>query len=122
MVLEYLEERQISVWAVAKRMDADSTHLRRVLTGRRPGSQELLKSVLDTAQSMPTRHRSRRHEDTERLIGAAAHMFFLRRGDFESAIFNEPNEMEICGMGLTWKRPEPQPRKREKLKTGKDNL
>jgi hypothetical protein len=34
---------------------------------------------------MPER-RQERSDDVERLIDAAAHVFFLKRGDFESAI------------------------------------
>jgi len=115
-VLEYLEERGISIWAVAKRMETDSTHLRRVLTGRREGSQELLRSVLENARAMPTRYH-RRNEDTTRLIEAAAHIFFLQRGDFESAIFADPEEFGLYGPGPT--RKHPQPRKEERLKARK---
>ena len=62
-VLQYLEEHHISIWAVARRMETDSTHLRRVLYGRREGSQELLRSVLENARAIPARYH-RRHEDT----------------------------------------------------------
>ena len=117
-VLQYLEERHISIWAVARRMESDSTHLRRVLTGRREGSQELLRSVLENARAMPTRYH-RRNEDTTRLIEAAAHIFFLQRGDFESAIFADPEEFGLYGPGPTRKHPQPQPRKGEKLKPRK---
>jgi hypothetical protein len=96
IVLQYLERRQISVWSVALRMEADPGHLRRVLTGRRAGSQALLRSVLETARAMPARPH-RRQEDFDRLIQAAAHVFFLRRGDFESAIFAEPDEPRLYG-------------------------
>jgi hypothetical protein len=103
LVLQYLERRQISVWAVAVRMEADPTHLRRVLTGRRAGSQALLRSVLETARSMPARPH-RRQEDTDRLIEAATHVFFLRRGDFESAIFADPDEFGLYAPGPARKR------------------
>lgn len=113
-VLQYLERRRISIWSVAMRMEADPTHLRRVLTGRRRGSQALFKSVLQTARSMPARPH-RRQEDTDRLIEAATHVFFLRRGDFESAIFAEADEIGLYGPGPTRKRPHPRKEDKSKL-------
>jgi len=84
-IRQYLEKRGISMWAVARRLGMHPGHLRRVLTGRREGSLALLKSVAEMAETMPGRPR-RRQQDVERLIDAATHMFFLKRGDFESAI------------------------------------
>ena len=91
-ILQYLQRRRISVWSVAMHLDTDPGHLRRVLTGRREGSQALLRAVLEAAMTMQGRPR-RRHQDIDRLLHAATHMFFLKRGNFESAIFADPNEM-----------------------------
>jgi hypothetical protein len=99
-VLEYLERREISVWAVARRMKADSTHLSRVLHGKRVGSQKLLQTVLETAMGMRERRwPPRRGEDVDRLIEAAVHVFFVQRGDFESAIFMEADDWGLYGPG-----------------------
>ena len=106
LVLQYLERRRISVWSVAMQMEADPTHLRRVLTGRREGSQALLSSVLRTARSMRARPH-RRQEDLDRLIEAATHVFFLRRGDFDSAIFTDADDMGFHGPGPARKRAHP---------------
>jgi len=92
-VLDYLQERRISVWAVARRLETDATHLRRVLTGQRKGSQALLQAVMDAAETMQGRRVHRTGDEVDHLIDAAAHMFFLQRGDFESAIFVDPDEM-----------------------------
>lgn len=40
---------------------------------------------MQTAKNMPGR-REERPDEVERLIDAATHVFFLKRGDFESAI------------------------------------
>ncbi len=60
-------------------------HLRRVLSGKREGSIALLRTVAEAIETIPGRPR-RRQEDIHRLIDAATHTFFLKRGDFESAI------------------------------------
>jgi transcriptional regulator with XRE-family HTH domain len=86
VIRQYLEERGISVHAVSARLGVHPGHLRRVLSGERAGSRAFLKSVAAMAESMPGR-RDERPDDVERLIDAATHMFFLKRGDFESAIF-----------------------------------
>jgi hypothetical protein len=93
-ILQYLEERRISVWSVAVRMNADPGHLRRVLNGRRKGSRALLEAVYETAQTMRGRP-WRWQEDTDRLIEAATHVFFVSRGDFESAVFADPAEIGL---------------------------
>ena len=114
-ILEYLQEQRISVWRVAVRLDADPGHLRRVLTGRREGSQALLHAVMETARTMPGRPH-RRIRDVDRLVEAAAHMFFLRRGRFESAIFTDPEEMGLYGpahrRGRAFEPPKKEPRKK----------
>jgi hypothetical protein len=98
-VLEYLRERRVSVWSVAIRMNVDPTHLRRVLTGRRRGSQALLEAVMEKAQYMDGRP-PRGYEDTARLIAAATHVFFLARADFDSAIFATADEDWLYGPGV----------------------
>ena len=90
IVRRRLEERGISVYAVATRLGMHPGHLRRVLRGERPGSAALLQSVADIAEAMPEqpqrRPDRRSSEDIGRLIEAAAHVFFLKRGKFESPI------------------------------------
>lgn len=94
-----LDQKGISIWALARRMDIDQGHLRRVLQGQRPGSAKLLQEMWDTLQSMPGRRRRRVHEDIHRLVRAAVHVFFVNRGDFESDIFAEPGEDTLYGPG-----------------------
>jgi transcriptional regulator with XRE-family HTH domain len=84
-IRRYLEDRGISARAVAARMGVHPGHLQRVLSGRRQGSRGFLKSVMQVAKNMPGR-REERPDEVERLIDAATHVFFLKRGDFESAI------------------------------------
>ncbi len=85
IIRQYLEQRGISTSAIADRLGVHPGHLRRVLNGEREGSRSFLRSVARTAESMPDRRRDR-PEDVERLINAATHVFFLKRGNFESAI------------------------------------
>jgi hypothetical protein len=69
--------------AIAVRVNIDPRHLRRVLAGERPGSVALLDSVSDLAEEMPG-HTPQEKEAS--LINAAVHMFFLKRGGFDSEI------------------------------------
>jgi transcriptional regulator with XRE-family HTH domain len=85
IIRQYLEQRQISARALAARMGVHPGHLQRVLTGEREGSREFLKAIVTAAERMPGRRRED-PDDVERLIDAATHVFFLKRGDFESAI------------------------------------
>jgi transcriptional regulator with XRE-family HTH domain len=85
-IRQNLQDRGISVRAVATRMGIHPGHLQRVLSGKRAGSRKFLKSIADEIKGMPDR-RHQRQDEVERLIDAATHMFFLKRGDFESAIF-----------------------------------
>jgi hypothetical protein len=85
-IRQYLQRRRISSWSIARRLEIDHGHLHRVLTGQRPGSAALLKAVAEMAEKL-THHRN--HEEIHRLIDAATHVFFLKRGGFESDIFND---------------------------------
>jgi transcriptional regulator with XRE-family HTH domain len=85
VIRQYLEHRQISARALAMRMGIHPGHLQRVLSGEREGSREFLKAIANAAERMPDGRRED-PDDVERLIGAATHVFFLKRGDFESAI------------------------------------
>jgi len=99
-------------------METDATHLRRVLTGQRKGSQALLQAVMDAAETMQGRRVHRSSDEVDHLIEAAAHMFFLQRGDFESAIFLDPDEMHTGLYG-------PGPRKgrtRGKIRNSKSEI
>ena len=78
-----LEARGIAVRALAVRLGVNQTHLIRVLSGERPGSRRLLESMAELVETMPGR---RPQDDVGRLIDAAVHVFFLKRGDFESEI------------------------------------
>jgi transcriptional regulator with XRE-family HTH domain len=80
-----LEWRGISVHAIARSLGVDPRHLRRVLSGERPGSRALLKSVADLAETMSGR---RPQEDVARLINAAVHVFFVKRGKFDSEVWS----------------------------------
>jgi len=79
-----LEYRGLSINAIAVRLGVDPRHLRRVLRGERPGSAELLESIADLIENMGNR---RAQEEGCRLISAAVHMFFVKRGKFDSEIF-----------------------------------
>ena len=81
-----LEGRRISVYAVAARLGKHPGHLARVLHGERPGSAALLQSVEQITESMLDQPRRHRQEDIVRLIDAAVHVFFLKRGKFQSPI------------------------------------
>ena len=84
-IRKQLEERGIPMGAVAARLGIDRGHLHRILHDQRSASPEMLRSMAVLAASMPQRAR-RHHEDAARLIEAATHTFFLKRGVFESAI------------------------------------
>jgi transcriptional regulator with XRE-family HTH domain len=85
IIRQYLADRGISARAIAARLGVHPGHLQRVLSGEREGSRAFLKSVVQMAETMQGR-RPERPDDVERLIDAATHVFFLKRGDFESAI------------------------------------
>lgn len=85
VIRQYIDERGISAYAIAARLEIHPGHLRRVLSGERAGSPAFLKRVALAAESMPGR-REERPDDVERLIDAATHVFLLKRGVFESAI------------------------------------
>lgn len=85
IIRQYIEERGISARAIAARLGVHPGHLQRVLSGEREGSRAFLKAVAQMAESMPGR-REEKPDDVERLIDAATHVFFLKRGNFESAI------------------------------------
>jgi|HubBroStandDraft_1064217.scaffolds.fasta_scaffold632135_2 transcriptional regulator with XRE-family HTH domain len=80
-----LQAKGISVHAIAARLKVNRAHLHRVLNGERAGSRALLESVAESAQAMASR---RPQEDSARLIDAAVHVFFVKRGNFQSEIFN----------------------------------
>jgi hypothetical protein len=64
-----------------------------VLKGERKGSRAFLNSIAETLQGMPDpRHPVQ--DDVVRLIDSATHVFFLKRGAFESAIFNSSTEKD----------------------------
>ena len=87
-IRQYLLRRRISSWAIASRLGVDHSHLVRVLAGKRPGSPALLRSVAEMAASIKRPRRSQ--EDIARLVDAATHVFFLKRGGFESEICAQP--------------------------------
>jgi len=96
-LMRRLHCRGLSVRAIAAQLQVGRAHLQRVLNGERPGSQALLESVAAIVDAQPAR---RRQDDVKRLIHAAVHMFFLKRGTFES---------DICA-GLIRRHPSrPQP-------------
>ncbi len=78
-----LRLRGISVRAVAIRLGINQSHLLRVFAGTRPGSHELLDAVGELIDSIPIRHVQ---EEDMCLINAAVHMFFLKRGKFDSEV------------------------------------
>jgi transcriptional regulator with XRE-family HTH domain len=84
-VRQYLADHGLSVRAVAARLGVHPGHLQRVLIGERAGSRAYLQSVLAMARSMPDR-RPAPVETGSRLLDAALHVFFLKRGDYESVI------------------------------------
>lgn len=84
---QYIRRRRLSTWTIATRLEIDHSHLVRVLTGKRHGSAALLRSVAEMAESLKRRRRSQ--DDVARLIGAASHVFFLKRGAFQSDIFSD---------------------------------
>jgi transcriptional regulator with XRE-family HTH domain len=86
---EQIQDRGISVRSIAQRVGVNQSHILRVLNGERPGSRALLASIAELVETMGDR---RAQEEDGRLIRAAVHMFFLKRGNFESDIFNSPAE------------------------------
>jgi len=82
-----LRLRGISVRAVALRLGTNQSHLLRVFAGTRPGSHQLLDAVGALIDSIPIRHVQ---EEDMRLINAAVHMFFLKRGKFDSEVCHGP--------------------------------
>ena len=94
LILKRLETRGISVRAVAARLEVDRGHLLRVLNGARPGSRALIESAAALSESMPPDDERKQKDDIGRqfdicrLISAAAHVFFLKRGDFENEMCN----------------------------------
>jgi len=81
-----LEERGISMRAAAARLRVNPGHLRRVLRGERQAKPKLLQTLSTLVEAMEQPRPKRQPEDIERLIGAAMHMFFLKRGRFDSPI------------------------------------
>jgi transcriptional regulator with XRE-family HTH domain len=80
-----LERKGISIHSIASRLQVNRGHLHRVLRGQRRGSRALLEALAELVEAMPGR---RPQEESARLIDAAVHMFFLKRGDFDSEIFS----------------------------------
>jgi hypothetical protein len=99
----YLAEHGISVWAVAIAMRIDPAHLHRVLTGKRKGSPALFCAAAETAETLAPSHKRNSKED-HRLIDAAMHSFFLRRGYFESSICQG---VLPANTGTAWERHYP---------------
>jgi transcriptional regulator with XRE-family HTH domain len=88
-IRQLLVERGISTAALALHLGVDRGHLHRILNGQRLGSTSLLRSIADFADNMPDSPVPRQ-EEMKRLIDAATHMFFVRRGLFESSICAAP--------------------------------
>jgi len=94
LILQRLQERGISVYSVAVQLGMNPGHLRRVLRGERLANAALLRAAAELAETVEQADAPRGPEDVERLIGAAVHVFLLKRGKFESA---------ICGnLGQQW--------------------
>jgi transcriptional regulator with XRE-family HTH domain len=86
-LLLLIERRGISYRALANHLGIDRGHLQRVLSGERPGSENLLRSL---AEAVEGNYGRRGQEDVARLIDAAVHVFFLRRGRFQSEVWRAP--------------------------------
>jgi len=86
IILWQLDREGISVRTIAEILEVDHGHLCRVLHGDRSGSRQLLQAAADLAATMTAEAR-RRKPKVIPLIAAATHMFFIRRGIFESEIF-----------------------------------
>lgn len=88
LLLRRLEACGISIHAAAAQLGVDRGHLYRVLHGYRPGSRALLESVagLVPADGVACQ------KDAGQLFDAAVHLFFIKRGRFESAIFRDKEE------------------------------
>jgi transcriptional regulator with XRE-family HTH domain len=99
LILRRFERRGISLRAAAARLQVDRGHLSRVLNGERPGSRELLESAADLAETMIT-DTDRRQEDVCRLIAAAVHVFFLKRGDFQNPICGRAWQRKLANNDL----------------------
>ena len=82
-----IERRGIPITRLARRLGMNQSHLRRVLTGERPATETLLRSLAEFLEDKRGRHIQ---EDTARLIGAAVHVFFLKRGRRQSEIWRPP--------------------------------
>jgi len=88
IIRQRLEELGISGYAVSARLKVHRTHLNRVLNGERRGValRRALAELLETETEAAPAPGPPAHEDVVRLVDAATHMFFLKRGDFESEI------------------------------------
>jgi hypothetical protein len=94
-----LEASGISLCAAASKVHGNYRHIVRVLKGERPGSRALLESLASLAETetKPVRA-SLTHREASHLIATAVHVFFLKRGRFDSEIcsrrppqFNQPS-------------------------------
>ena len=82
-----IEQKGISYRMIARRVHVDRAHLKRVLSGERSGSQALLCSIAEIVEGVPD---IRPQDQVTRLIAAAVHVFFLKRGRFESEVCRPP--------------------------------
>jgi len=87
-IRQRLEANGVSLCKAAARVHANRRHIARVLKGQRPGSRALLESLAGLADLAGTAPIPASHPqaDTTRLISAAVHLFFLKRGWFGSEI------------------------------------
>lgn len=86
-VRDYLDFHRISLRAVAPRLGIDPSHLHRILAGQRAARPGLLQSIMEVAETL--HGKARPEEDLQNLIDAATHVFFLKRGVFQSNILRD---------------------------------
>lgn len=84
MVRQRIASKNLSQGAISDRVAVDRGHLGRVLRGERRVSSSLLAALEVATEEMAPRHVQ---EQSARLIDAAVHVFFLKRGINETPIF-----------------------------------
>jgi hypothetical protein len=84
-IARQIEYSEISIRSIAEHLNVNQSHLLRVLRGERVCSRALREALAEFAKTIPGR---RAQFEDSRLINAAVHMFFLKRGDFQSDIFS----------------------------------
>jgi transcriptional regulator with XRE-family HTH domain len=83
-ILDALREKGLSIRKLADHLNVNRAHLQRVLSRERPGSRAFRRAAADFLAATPATRRN--DEINGPLLDAAVHVFFLKRGHFQSPI------------------------------------